>query len=93
MQIQHHESDSKGEFYLEENGAQQALLTYHLQGSNTMVIEHTEVDEALQGKNIGRQLVESAVEYARSHHQKIVPVCSFARSVFDKTPALHDMLA
>lgn len=93
MQIQHEESQGKGAFYVEEKGERQALLTYHLQGRNTMVIEHTEVDKALQGKNVGRHLVESAVEYARSHQQKIVPVCSFAGSVFDKTPAWHDMLA
>ncbi len=43
-----------------------------------MIIEHTEVDESLEGKGVGKQLVHTAVEYARTHNIKIstaVPLC------------------
>jgi predicted GNAT family acetyltransferase len=49
-----------------------------------MVIEHTEVDPSLQGKNIGKQLVNAAVNHARVNKMKIQPLCSFVASVVNK---------
>ena len=69
-----------------------AELTYSLQQENTMLIDHTEVDDELRGQNIGYQLVHSAVEYARSHGMKIIPLCPFARAVIDKKPEFKDVL-
>jgi predicted GNAT family acetyltransferase len=59
---------------------------------NKMVIEHTEVDEVLRGKNIGYELVHAGVEYARHHGLKIIPLCPFARSVINKKPEFQDVL-
>ena len=57
-----------------------------------MMIEHTEVSEALKGQNIGYQLVQAAVDYARQHQIKITPMCTFAHSVFKKKPDFGDVL-
>jgi predicted GNAT family acetyltransferase len=57
-----------------------------------MIIEHTEVDDSLAGKGVGMDLLNTAVEYARSKRIKIIPLCPFAKSVFDKKPELHDVL-
>ncbi len=92
MNIQHRESGHQGAFFIEEDGYEKALMTYRLRGKDTMIIDHTEVDEELQGKHIGVQLVITAVEHARNHHQKIMPQCTFAKSVFDKMPELQDVL-
>jgi predicted GNAT family acetyltransferase len=37
-------------------------------------------------------LAMKAVEYARDKHIKILPLCPFARSVFDKSPEIADVL-
>jgi predicted GNAT family acetyltransferase len=58
-----------------------------------MIIEHTEVDDVLRGKNIGFELVHKAVEHARMHGQKVAPVCPFAKAIFDKKPELRDVLS
>lgn len=92
MQIQHKQTGSKGAFFIEADEDIIAELVYAL-SNNNMVIEHTEVDPELQGKNIGYELVHHAVEYARTHHHKIVPVCRFAKAVFDKKPDFSDVLA
>lgn len=92
MQIQHNKDGMNGVFYVEDNAERLAEMTYYLKGENKMIIEHTEVDERLRGKNIGLQLVEAAVEFARSEHLKIVPACVFAKSVFDKKQELRDVL-
>jgi uncharacterized protein len=58
-----------------------------------VIIDHTQVDDALRGKGAGKKLVEAAVEWARAENQKMIPLCPFARSVFDKTPDYADVLA
>ncbi|MEO5985329.1 MAG: GNAT family N-acetyltransferase [Ferruginibacter sp.] len=83
METQHQQTNRKGSFFLEQNNKQVALMTYHLSES-TMVIEHTEVDPSLQGENIGMQLVNAAVNYARDNKMKIKPLCSFVASVLNK---------
>jgi hypothetical protein len=37
-------------------------------------------------------MVLKAVEYARENGIKIIPLCPFAKSVFDKTPEIRDVL-
>jgi predicted GNAT family acetyltransferase len=84
MLIQQKQDGSKGSFYVEENGVQLAEMTYSMTGDNLMIIDHTEVADELRGKNVGYQLVKTAVEYARTNNMKILPLCPFAHSVFQK---------
>ncbi len=87
MLIQQKQDDAKGSFYVEENGNILAEMTYSMAGDNLMIIDHTEVSDELRGKNVGYQLVHTAVEYAREKQIKIIPLCPFAKSVFDKKGA------
>lgn len=92
MLIEHQYVSNKGSFYVEENGKRLAEMIYSLSGNELMIIEHTEVSDDLRGKNVGYQLVHAAVEYARTNQIKILPLCPFARSVFDKKQAFGDVL-
>ncbi len=87
MQIQHKQDGSKGAFYVEEAGNTLAEMTYSMTGKELMIIDHTEVSDELKGKNVGYQLVHTAVEFARANNIKILPLCPFAKSVFDKKGA------
>ena len=80
-------------FYVGQDGAILAELVYSKSADNKMIIEHTEVDDSLSGKGVGLDLVTTAVDYARKQQMKIVPLCSFARSVFKRTPEWADVLA
>lgn len=93
MQIKHKEIGSKGIFYIEENGEKLAEMTYSKAGHTLIIIDHTEVNEKLKGKGAGKQLVQAAVGYARKHQIKILPLCPFAKAVFDKTPEYGDVLS
>lgn len=84
MLIQQKQEGSKASFYVEENGILLAEMTYSMTGTTLMIIDHTEVSDTLRGKNVGYRLVHTAVEYARTNHIKILPLCPFAKSVFDK---------
>lgn len=92
MVIQHKQLQGKGMFYVGQDGAILAEMVYTMAG-NKMIIEHTEVDDSLGGKGVGKQMVQTAVEYARSHDIKIVPLCPFAKATLDKMPEWQDVLA
>ena len=84
MLIQQKQDSSKGLFYVEEAGKLLAEMTYSMSADKLMIIDHTEVSDELRGKNVGYQLVHAGVEYARANQLKIMPLCPFAKSVFDK---------
>jgi len=90
MEIQHKETETKGSFYVGDPVL--AEMTYSKAGDNLIIIDHTEVGEALKGKGVGLQLVKAAVEFARNKKIKILPLCPFAKSVFDKKEELRDVL-
>ena len=92
MLIQNKQVGTKGMFYVGQEGAVVAEMVYSTPPANKMIIEHTEVDDSLKGKGVGMQLLNAAVAYALNHDMKIVPLCPFAKSVFDKKPELADVL-
>ncbi|MFM6924717.1 MAG: GNAT family N-acetyltransferase [Ferruginibacter sp.] len=87
MLIQQKQDGAKGSFYVEDKGNILAEMTYTMTGTSLMIIDHTEVSDELRGKNVGYQLVHAAVEYARANEIRILPLCPFAKSVFDKKGA------
>lgn len=77
MLIQHKESGNKGSFFVAGNSATLAEMDYTMASPHKMIIENTEVDDQLRDKNVGCQLVHTAVEYARANNIKIIPLCPF----------------
>ena len=92
MVIHHKQVGSKGLFYVGKEGAFLAEMVYTLPAADKMMIEHTEVSDELRGQNLGYQLVHTAVDYARIHELKIIPLCPFANAVFKKKPEYADVL-
>jgi uncharacterized protein len=92
MDIQQYDNGNKGSFCIEADGNKLAEMTYVWAGSDRIIIDHTEVSAALAGKGAGKQLVAKAVDFAREKGIKILPLCPFAKAVFDKVPAYHDVL-
>ena len=87
--IQHSEKDTQGAFFIEEDDMVLAEMDYSFSKPDTMIILHTEVDAVLKGRNIGKQLINHAVEYARVKNYKIIPLCPFVKSVFEKDPETY----
>lgn len=92
MLIQHKTVNGKGSFFVEQDGDVLAEMVYTMPAADKMIIEHTDVSDALRGKNVGNQLLDTLVEYARTHQMKIIPLCPFANALFKKKPEYHDVL-
>lgn len=83
---------NKGFFYIEIEGKQEAMMTFVFAGKDKIIIDHTEVNPGNEGKGFGKKMVTKAVEYARENNLKIIPLCPFAKSVFDKVAEFRDVL-
>lgn len=92
MLIQHKQVGAKGLFFIQQDGNILAEMVYTMPSADKMIIEHTEVGEELKGQNAGYQMVNTAVEYARHHGLKIIPLCPFANAVFKKKTDYADVL-
>jgi predicted GNAT family acetyltransferase len=91
MIISHRPDGHKGAFVIERDGERLATMTYSLAG-DIVIIDHTEVGPSLRGTGAGAALVAAAVGWAREGNRRMMPLCPFARSVFDRTPAYRDVL-
>ncbi len=85
-------NETKGYFKAEDNGVEAGRMTYSWAGDNKIIIDHTEVNPDFKGQGVGNQMVMAAVDFARSKGITILPLCPFAKSVFDKTETIHDVL-
>ena len=85
-------SNKSGVFYIEINGNEEAMMTFFLTDDNKMTIDHTEVNTGNEGKSNKKKLLFKAIEYARKNNLKIIPVCSFVKSVIEKTPEFKDIV-
>ena len=88
--IQHDEAGGRGEFFIERHGRRIAELTYSASGSEA-IVGHTWVDPQLRGGTLAPSLVGAVVEWARREKRRIVPVCSYVRAVFTRTPEYADV--
>ena len=92
MSVSHKKENGKGTFFIEADNEVIAEMTYTVPSADKIIIDHTEVAEDLRGGQLGFQLVEAGVEYARAHRLKIIPLCKFAKAVIDKKMEFHDVL-
>lgn len=92
MEVKNEEFESKGAYFIEKDGNRAAEMTYSKAGTDRIIIDHTEVNDAFRGAGFGEMMVRKAVEDARSKGISIVPLCPFARSIFNKNEELRDVL-
>lgn len=93
MEIQQINDTRKGYFEAVEDGKEAGKMTYTWAGDSKFIIDHTEVSPDFNGKGVGKKLVLAAVDYARANNVKIIPLCPFAKSVFDKVEEIRDVLS
>jgi predicted GNAT family acetyltransferase len=90
--VKHQDDDEKGAFYVETAGRRTAEMAYTHAGPSTIIISHTHVADSLRGQHVGRQLLDALVAWARTAPHKVVPLCPYARSEFEKDPSIRDVL-
>ncbi|PRD57150.1 GNAT family N-acetyltransferase [Sphingobacterium gobiense] len=85
-------SGAKGSAVAQENDRRAGTMSYSIAGPNLIIIDHTEVEPAYNGRGIGKQMLYKIVEMAREKSIKIIPLCPFAAKMFEKLDDIRDVL-
>lgn len=93
IKIEREDNGRKGRFVIYEDDEFAGEMTYVWAGESRFIIDHTAVEGNYSGRGLGKQLVMAAVAYARNNHLKILPLCPFAKKVFDKDGSIQDVRA
>lgn len=72
-------------------GAAEALCAYRRDGP-LLVLHHTEVPWALQGRGLAAQLVQAALDWARAEGLQVRPSCSYVAAYMRRHPQTQDLL-
>lgn len=91
MQIEQETHEKAGRFFIRNGNETVAEMDYELPGENILLITHTEVNDNLEGRGVGKQLVSAAVNYARDNYFVIKATCSFAKAVLEETQDFADV--
>lgn len=91
MEIQHKDDGKKGEFRAIEGTTEAGSMTYVWVGEDKFIIDHTVGNPEFKG--VGIKLLDKAVAFARENNKKIIPLCPFAKKMFDRKPELQDVLS
>lgn len=79
-------------YYFDDKGHLAAEMTFLPAGKTMLIIDSSFVDDAYRGQGLGKQLLYAIVSDARIKNLKIIPLCPFSKSVFEKEPDLRDVL-
>jgi uncharacterized protein len=66
---------------------------YRVRSEKVRSFVHTEVDDRMEGKGVGGQLVSGVMDAAREQGFTILPSCSFVRAYMRDHEDTHDLLA
>lgn len=92
IEVKQNNNEKNGSFEAFIDGNHAGLMTYTWAGEERFIIDHTEVEEAYNGKGVGKEMLLSAVDFARKNSKTIIPLCPFAKATFQKHEDLQDVL-
>lgn len=93
IEISHKLNGDRGRYWAQIAPGYEAEMTYRHRGPDVIVIDHTYVPPAYEGRGIGLELVKRGVADAREKGFKIVPQCPFVAALFRRHKDWQDLLA
>ena len=66
-------------------------IAYYTEES-AVVLTHTDVDRAFEGRGYGSRLISGALDDIRARGLSVVPVCPFVRSYIERHPGYADLV-
>jgi predicted GNAT family acetyltransferase len=84
--------DNEAEHRFEMNAEGELAVAYYRRSPGSIILTHTEVPAALQGRGIASRLVRGVLESARAEGLKVVPRCSFVAAYINRHPEFADLV-
>jgi uncharacterized protein len=58
-----------------------------------IIFTHTEVPEELGGRGIAGKMAAAALDHARQHNLRVVPLCEYVAKYIERHPEYRDLVA
>lgn len=85
--IEREDTDTKGRYIARLPGvAETAELTFSKASPVLVIVDHTGVPDAMQGRGVAGALARRMLADARAAGQRIVPLCPFFKSYAERHP-------
>jgi hypothetical protein len=91
--VEREDSTDRGRYFIKLSPDAEAEMTFRKADNNTIVVDHTGVPPAFEGRGIAAKLVNKMIEDARKDGFKITPLCSYVVAQFRRHPEWADLHA
>ncbi|SMQ75980.1 hypothetical protein SAMN06295905_2490 [Devosia lucknowensis] len=91
--IHREDGPTRGRYVIHLAPGAEAEMTYRKAADGPMIIDHTGVPPAYEGRGIASKLVNAAIADARKEGFKITPLCSYVVAQFRRHPEWGDLRA
>jgi uncharacterized protein len=75
-----------------QNGVEVAFADVDPIGADAVLIKHTEVVAAMEGKGVGSAFMRHILESVRTQGKKVIPICPFANAFILRHPEYQDLV-
>lgn len=93
MIVEREDQPGHGRYVIRLSPDAEAEMTFRLGDNNSIIIDHTGVPPAFEGRGIAAKLVNTAIDDARRQGFKITPLCSYVVAQFRRHPEWADLRA
>lgn len=91
MELKHEASKAKNRFYLLDEGKVVGEMTYVYIKDDRIDINHTEIDTAYRGQNLGLKLIEAAIDFMIENKFKVTASCPYAKKMLERNDRYKDV--
>lgn len=88
IKVKNNEAEHRFEVVAEGHRA----VSEYIMAGKQIVLAHTEVPKALEGRGIGSALTRAVLEHARAEGLTVIPICPFARAFLQRHSEYRDLL-
>jgi uncharacterized protein len=89
--IEVHDNAAENRFEIFD-GETMAGFARYVRRPGRIVLVHTEIDPAFEGKGMGGKLAAAALDAARAAGERVVPLCPFINDYIDRHPKYIDLV-
>ena len=79
------DENKEGAFVIKDGDVQLGEMVLAIIGQD-LVVYHTEVSPAAEGKGLAKELLTAMVEYAREKKVMVIPLCPYVHAQFKRHP-------
>ena len=80
------DAPERSRFEIHVDGEQAGFAAYRMKDPRLMVLTHTEIDDAYEGRGLGSVLIRGALDSARDRGLSVRPDCPFVRAYIARHP-------